>query len=146
MKAKEIMTANPRCCAPGDSLQDVARSMRECDCGALPVLENDRVIGIVSDRDLAVRGLANGKSFDAKVGDIITRDPRTGSVNDDVREIERIMADNQVRRVPIVDGDGRCVGIIAQADLARAALNGTRVTEQEVAIVVESISEPSHRP
>lgn len=146
MKAKEIMTANPRCCTPGDSLQQVARALRETDCGALPVLENDGMIGIVTDRDLAVRGLADGMGFDEKVGGIITRDPRTGSVNDDVREIERIMADNQVRRVPIVDAEGRCVGIVAQADLARAALNGQRVTEQEVAIVVESISEPSHRP
>ena len=94
--------------------------------------------------DRAVRALADGKSADAKVGDVITRDVCCCSADDDVRKVERIMADNQVRRVPIVDADGCCVGIVSQADLARAALNGGRISEHEVAIVVEHISAP-HR-
>jgi len=118
--------------------------MRDNDCGAVPVVENGCVVGIVTDRDLAVRALADGKSADAKVGDVITRDVCCCSADDDVREVEKIMADNQVRRVPIVDADGCCVGIISQADLARAALDGARVSEHEVAIVVEHISAP-HR-
>ena len=142
MKASDIMTSSPCCCSPNDSLQDVARTMRDNDCGAIPVVEKGCVVGIVTDRDLAVRALAAGKSADAKVGDIITRDVCCCSTDDDVREVEKIMADNQVRRVPIVDADGCCVGIVSQADLARAALDGTRVSEHEVAIVVEHISAP----
>ena len=145
MKASEIMTSRPCCCSPNDSLQDVARTMRDNDCGAIPVVEHGRVVGIVTDRDLAVRALAEGKRADANVGDVITRDVCCCSADDDVKKVEKIMADNQVRRVPIVDADGRCVGIISQADLARAAQNGARVSEHEVAIVVEHISAP-HRP
>lgn len=144
MKASDIMTASPCCCSPNDSLQDVARTMRDNDCGAIPVVENDCVVGIVTDRDLAVRALADGKSADAKVGDVITRDVCCCGADDDVREVEKIMADHQVRRVPIVDADGCCVGIVSQADLARAALNGARISEHEIAIVVENISAP-HR-
>ncbi len=144
MKASDIMTSSPCCCSPNDSLQDVARTMRDNDCGAIPVVENGCVVGIVTDRDLAVRALADGKSADAKVGDVITRDVCCCGADDDVREVEKIMADNQVRRVPIVDADGCCVGIVAQADLARAALNGARISEHEIAIVVENISAP-HR-
>ena len=142
MKASDIMTSSPCCCSPNDSLQDVARTMRDNDCGAIPVVENGCVVGIVTDRDLAVRALADGKSADAKVGDVITRDVCCCSADDDVREVEKIMADNQVRRVPIVDADGCCVGIVSQADLARAALNGARISEHEVAIVVAHISAP----
>src|SRR5207244_3836591 len=101
------------------------------------------LVGIVTDRDLAVRALAEGKSTSTKVSDVITRDPCCCSPDDDVRDVERIMKDNRVRRVPIVDAEGCCVGIVSQADLARAALDGGRVSEHEVAILVERISEPS---
>ena len=142
MKAKDIMTAAPCCCSPNDSLQDVARAMRDNDCGAVPIVDNGGVVGIVTDRDLAVRALAEGKGSDARVGDFTTTTPCCGSAEDDVRHIVKLMADNQVRRVPIVDADGCCVGIVAQADLARAAFDGERVSEHEVAILVERISEP----
>lgn len=144
MKANDIMTPSPYCCSPDDSLRDVAQTMRDNDCGAVPVVENGSVVGIVTDRDLAVRGLAAGRGADTKVDDVLTRDPCCCSPDDDIHDVERIMADNQVRRVPVVDSEGCCVGIVAQADLARAALEGRRVSEQEVAIVVERISEPSH--
>jgi CBS domain-containing protein len=146
MKAKDIMTASPCCCSSTDSLQDVARTMRDHDCGAVPVVEDGCVIGIVTDRDLAVRALADGRSADTKVADVITRDPCCCGPDDDVRDVEKIMTDNQVRRVPIVDADGCCVGIVAQADLARAASTGDRVSELEVAAVVERISEPRRPP
>jgi CBS domain-containing protein len=143
MNASEIMTASPCCCSPNDSLQDVARMMRDNDCGAVPVVENGCLVGIVTDRDLAIRALAEGKNASAQVSDVITRDPCCCDVSADLRDVEKIMADNQVRRVPVVDASGCCVGIIAQADLARAAHDGGRVSEHEVAIVVERISEPS---
>jgi CBS domain-containing protein len=81
-----------------------------------------------------------------KVADIVTREPRCCSPDDDVRDVGHVMADNQVRRVPIVDGDGCCVGIVSQADLARAALDAKSISEREIAIVVERISEPRRRP
>jgi CBS domain-containing protein len=145
MKASDIMTPSPCCCSPDDSLRDVARMMRDKDCGAVPVVEDGCIVGIVTDRDLAVRALADGKSPDAKVGDVITRDPCCCNAADDVRGVAQIMSDNQVRRVPIVDAAGCCVGIVSQADLARAALDGQPVSDHEVAIVVERISEPLRR-
>ena len=142
MKVREIMTPNPCCCSPTDSLRTVARTMRDHDCGAVPVIEHGYVIGIVTDRDLAIRALADGNDADTKVVDVLTRNPRCCGLDDDLRDVERIMADHQVRRVPVVDADGSCVGIVAQADLARAAVNGERVSEREVALVVERISAP----
>jgi CBS domain-containing protein len=129
MKVSDIMTPSPCCCAPEDSLQAVARLMRENDCGAVPVMERGRVVGIITDRDLAVRAVAEGRGPEVRVGDILTSDPTCCNPDDDVRDVERVMADRQVRRVPIVDADGDCVGIVSQADLARAE----RVGEHEVA-------------
>jgi len=146
MKANEIMTTGPCCCSPSDSIGDVARLMRDNDRGSVPIVEGGCVVGIVTDRDLAVRGLASGKSASTRVRDLMTSSPCCAAADDDVRDVEKIMADRQVRRVPIVDADGCCVGIVSQADLARAALDGARVSEHEVAIVVEAISQPQHRP
>ncbi|MEO7455530.1 MAG: CBS domain-containing protein [Gemmatimonadaceae bacterium] len=143
MKVKDIMTASPACCSPSDSLRDAARIMRDSDCGAVPVVENDRVVGIITDRDLAVRAVAEGKSADSKVSDVLTRDPRCCSEDADVDEVAHVMKDSQVRRVPIVDAKGKCVGIVSQADLARAAKDGSTVSDREVGIVVERISEPA---
>jgi CBS domain-containing protein len=142
MKASDIMTSSPCCCSSSDSLQDVARTMRDNDCGAVPVVDDGCVVGIVTDRDLAVRALADGMSADVKVGDFITRDPQCCAADDDIRDVERLMADNQIRRVPVVNADGSCVGIVSQADLARAAFDGSRISEHEVAIVVERVSVP----
>ena len=142
MKASEIMTADPCLCSPSDSLQDVAKLMRDHDCGAIPVVESGHVVGIVTDRDLAVRALADGRGADTKVGDVITRDPRCCNPDADVSEIQKIMSEQQVRRVPVVDASGCVVGIVSQADLARAASDGQRVSDREVAIVVERISAP----
>jgi CBS domain-containing protein len=142
MKASELMTASPCCCSTDDSLQDVARIMRDNDCGSVPVVDDSGcVVGIVTDRDLAVRALAEGKESDATVRDVMTLSPCCCGPDDDVRDVERTMTDNQVRRVPIVDATGCCVGIVAQADLALAA-ERRRVSEHEIAIVVEKISEP----
>ena len=142
MKAKQIMTPSPCCASPSDSIADVARMMRDNDCGAVPIVESKRVVGIVSDRDLAIRALAMGKGPETRVGELMTQSPACCRADDDVRDVANVMADRQVRRIPIVDADGGCVGIVAQADLARAASDGTRVSEHEVAIVVERISEP----
>jgi CBS domain-containing protein len=146
MKATELMTPSPCCCSTNDLAKDVARMMRDNDCGSVPVVDDAGcVVGIVTDRDLAVRGLAEDKGADTSVRELMTVSPCCCGVEDDIRVIEEAMADNQVRRVPIVDAAGCCVGIIAQADLALAAEHA-RVSEHEVAVVVEKISEPGRRP
>lgn len=146
MKAKDIMTAKPCTCSPNDSVQDVARTMRDHDCGAVPITDSGRLIGIVTDRDLTVRALASGLDIDSRVADVITREPVSCGPDTDLSEVERVMSDQQVRRVPIVDADKRVVGIVSQADLARAVFDGRRVDEHEVALVVERVSMPRHRP
>jgi Predicted signal-transduction protein containing cAMP-binding and CBS domains len=142
MRANEIMTPTPATCSSSDSVQDIARLMRDKDCGAVPVVDNGRVVGIVTDRDLAIRALADGKGMDAKASDVMTAGPQCCSPEDEIRDIEQLMAERQVRRIPIVDAEGRCVGIVSQADLARASKN-TGVSDREVAIVVEAISQPA---
>ena len=146
MKAREIMTENPACCTPESTAHEAARLMAECDCGVIPVVESTesmRLVAVVTDRDLAVRGLARGKGADAKVRELMSSDPYCCRPDENVKDVERAMAERQVRRVPVIDESNRCIGIIAQADLARAARQGREVTEQEVARVVERISEPS---
>ena len=120
--------------------------MRQHDCGCLPVVsgrDDRRVIGVVTDRDLAIRGLGEEKGPDTFVRDLMTSDPCCCSPDADVEEVERAMADHQLRRIVVADADGCCVGIVAQADLARAVERGTDVREHEVARVVEQISAPS---
>jgi CBS domain-containing protein len=146
MQAQELMTHEPACCTPEDTAADAARLMRECDCGCVPIVDaqSNRLVGVVTDRDLAVRGLASGKGPKTRLADLMTPNPCSCGPSDDLRAVERTMSDRQVRRVPVVDDDGYCVGIIAQADLACAALEGSAVSDGEVALVVERISVPSH--
>lgn len=146
MKAKELMTAGPCCCSPDDSIQAVAQMMRDNDCGSVPVVDSDRVVGIITDRDIAVRAVAKGIPASAKVSDVMTAAPQCCGEDDDVLTVERVMGERQVRRVPIVNADGGCVGIVSQADLARAATHGSNVSDREIAATVGRISEPDREP
>lgn len=140
MKAREVMTENPACCTPEDSVQHAAKLMAENDCGCVPVVEDQqskKLVGTVTDRDLACRCLAEGKSADTPVREAMSPDPSCCGPDDDVKMVERIMADRQVRRVPVIDEQGCCVGMIAQSDLARETGAGR---------VVKEVSEPTHRP
>lgn len=119
--------------------------MRDKDVGVIPIVDDARrVIGIVTDRDLAIRGIAAGKGPDTRLSDVMTSSVHCCSQDDDLRDVERKMAELQVRRICIVDAGGRCMGIISQADIALAARDSA-VTEQEIALVVEQISQPSQR-
>src|SRR5688572_19084559 len=122
MKASDLMTPDPACITPNDSVQDAARMMGSYNVGSLPVVEggdNKRIVGIVTDRDLALGVIGEGR-FDAKVGDVMTPNPRTVRETDDADVVSRLMAEEQVRRVPVVNERGAIVGMIAQADLALA--------------------------
>jgi CBS domain-containing protein len=146
MKAQELMTANPACCTPDDSIDRAAQLMADNDCGCIPVVasRNDsRVVGVITDRDIAIRGVAKGKGPDARIRDLMTVDPFCCLADADIKDVERVMADRQVRRVLVVDSGRCCVGVIAQADLARAAERRKDVSDVEVALVVERISEPA---
>lgn len=141
MKARDLMSEDPKVCTTDDRIVDAARMMRDYDIGSLPVVENtgeNRLIGIVTDRDLVVGPLAD-ELFTATVGDAMTPNPRTVRAEEDVTAVERIMKEAQVRRIPVVDQHGSIVGMIAQADLA---LNDRSASDRDVGQVVEEISRP----
>jgi CBS domain-containing protein len=142
MKVRDIMTANPATCTPENTAQEAARLLEQHDCGALPVVEAEsrRLVGMITDRDLAIRGLAQGKGGDAKVRDLMSSSPTTIQAEDDIEKVEDLMSDQQIRRVPVVDASGRPVGLVAQADLARERRD---VGNKKVSKVLEHISEPA---
>jgi CBS domain-containing protein len=116
--------------------------MRDNDCGSIPVVESSRstkLVGTVTDRDLAVRGLADGKGPDTPVRDLMTPSPVTAGPDDEVEIVREVMVARQVRRVPVVDERGLLVGIVAQADIAREE---GAASDQEVGRIVEAISDP----
>lgn len=140
MQIREMMTPNPVCCTPDTELQQAAQMMAEHDCGALPVVENERSrtpIGMITDRDIVCRVLADGRDpLRAHVSDAMTANPVAVSIDSDLEECERLMEQNQVRRLPVVDQTGGICGIVAQADIAlRASLD-------DVGEVVRDISQP----
>ena len=146
MQAKEIMTQAPACCTPEDRAEEAARLMRENDCGAIPVVEREgshHLVGVVTDRDIAVRAVAEGRGPDTRVSELMTPEPECCTADADVRDVEEVMKRHQVRRVPIIDASGQLVGIVTQADLARS--HGDVISDQEVGEVVERISEPGRR-
>lgn len=140
-KCAEVMTKDPVCCLPADTTVEAARLMRESDVGPIPVVEDERtkkLVGIVTDRDLALKVVAEGRDPNAvKVEEVMSRELVTCRAGDDLHKAVGLMAERQLRRIPVVDEGGRVVGIIAQADVA------TRTEAPEkTAGVVEEISKP----
>jgi CBS domain-containing protein len=136
------MTRDPACCTPDSTARDAATLMRDHDCGSIPVVEDlrqKRLVGTVTDRDLAVRGLAEGRGPETPVLELMTDDPVTCVPEDEVEDLRQVMVQELVRRVPVVDEDGALVGIVAQADIAREE---GAATDREVGRIVEAISEP----
>jgi CBS domain-containing protein len=146
MRAKDIMTRDPQCCGREDTARRAAEVMRDYDCGVIPVIdESRRVIGVI-----AIVGRSAAELLKILPGMVplggSNGAPAFNGEGDDLRDVERKMAELQIRRIPIVDAGGRCLGIISQADIARAAGKGDNgVSEEEIALVVEQISEPAHR-
>ena len=145
MKARDLMTPNPAQVTPADTLQRVSQLMAEHDCGCIPVVnpEDHSLVGVITDRDIAIRAVAEGRPATTPIGDIMTPDPEVVRPTDDLDEVERLMSDRQIRRVVVVDDTGECVGIIAQADLARAAKRTSEPSAKEMVDVLEKISRPS---
>jgi CBS domain-containing protein len=118
MKVREAMTGDVRLCSPDRSIREAAEMMADQDIGALPVGENDRLVGMITDRDIAIRAIAEGKGPDAKVRDVMTKDVKYCYEDQDVNEVTRDMADLQVRRLPVLNRDKRLVGIVSLGDIA----------------------------
>ena len=119
--ARDVMTPDPACCTPGTSIDDVAKLMVQNDCGEIPVVDTrDRVVGVVTDRDIVCRVVAEGKNPIGHTAEsCMTRDVVTVREDAPLDEVVRTMEQHQIRRVPVVGDAGGCAGIIAQADVAR---------------------------
>jgi CBS domain-containing protein len=142
MRVRDVMTPDPASCTPDSTARDAAILMRNNDCGSLPVVESDssrKLVGTITDRDLAIRGLAEGKGPDTRIRELMTEGPTSAAPDDEVEIVREVMVAQQVRRVPVVDENGLVVGIVAQADLAREE---GAASDQEVGRIVEAISEP----
>ena len=137
--ARDVMTADPACCSPTTTLDQVAKMMVLNDCGEIPVIDSaNRPIGVITDRDIACRVVAMGKNPNqTRVRDAMSRPPVTITPDASLEECCRIMEESQIRRVPVVDQSGICCGIVSQADIAKAA------STQQTAEVVKQVSEPS---
>jgi CBS domain-containing protein len=120
------MTPDVQLCTPDDTLRDAAEAMAALGVGLLPVTDNERLVGMVSDRDIAIRGVGMGRGPDSRVADVMTSDVKYCFEDQDLTEITRNMGEIKVRRLPVLDRNKRLVGIIALGDIAqRTASNGT---------------------
>ena len=115
---KDIMSRDVQVISPDATIAEAAKCMRDGDFGMMPVGENDRMIGAISDRDIAVRGLAEGRDGSAKVRDVMSEGIHWAFEDDPVEKAAQIMSEHQIRRLPIVNRDKRLVGILALGDLA----------------------------
>jgi CBS domain-containing protein len=118
MKVSEAMTRDVRVAGPDETVQKAAQTMASLDAGVLPVGENDHLIGMITDRDIAIRGIAKGKGPKAKVRDVMTEDVKYCFDDQEVEEVTRNMADIQVRRLPVLNREKRLVGILSLGDIA----------------------------
>jgi CBS domain-containing protein len=118
MLISEVMTRDVKLASPSDSLQRAAKLMEDDDFGSLPVGENDRLVGILSDRDIAVRGVAHGLSPTATVREVMSETVKYIFDDETVEDAARMMAKLQVRRLPVLNRDKRLVGIVSLGDLA----------------------------
>ena len=133
--AREVMTGGAECIGENDSVSDAAKRMADLDVGALPICgEDNRLKGMVTDRDIAIKVVAAGKDpSSVKAGELGQGKPVTIGADDSVDEALRTMTEHKVRRLPVID-DQRCVGILSQADIA------TNIDEEKVGDLVEAIS------
>ena len=133
---RDVMTPNVHAASPTDSLASAAEIMSSQDVGSLPVVENGRLIGVLTDRDIVVRAVAERVTPETlNVGDVASRQPVTVQPDEDLDEALRLMAHHRVRRLPVVE-EGRLVGMLSQADVAGEA------KEKKVGEMLEEISQP----
>ena len=120
MKVKDAMTRDVRLVRPNQSIREAAHLMAELDIGCLPVEDNDRMVGMITDRDIAVRAVSEGRGPDTPIREVMSREVKYCFDDQDIEEVTANMGDIQVRRLPVVNRNKRLVGIIALGDIARA--------------------------
>jgi len=137
MKAKDVMTTDPATLGPQATLGEAATLMRQEDCGSIPIVEDGRLVGIVTDRDIVVRAVAAGKDArNTKVREVMSADPVCISPDTDMDEAAKVMADRQIRRLPVVE-DGKLAGILVIGQIARRDPD-----EQQTGETLKEISQP----
>lgn len=145
MKVKDIMHKDPVCCTSDDTLQSVARMMIDCDCGAIPVVENQqakKLVGMITDRDIVCRAVAQGKSPEGtKVSECLSDPAVSVTPETTMKACVEMLEKNQIRRMPVVDEQGVCCGVVTQAQIARNA--STRQTAQLLRDVSRKTETPS---
>jgi CBS domain-containing protein len=136
MKVSEVMTRDVQTIRPDQPVQQAASFMLSADAGSIPVTDGERLIGMITDRDIAVRGVAEGKGPDCTVRDLMSSDVICARDTDDVLAVAQRMSDAQVRRLPVVDADERIVGMVSLGDLSREAQSNAAAT------ALEGVSQP----
>ena len=119
MKVSEVMTRDVQTVRPDQTAREAAGFMLSADAGAIPVIDGDRLLGMITDRDIAVRGVAEGHGPDTPVRDLITNDVVTARLDDDTDEVAARMSQAQVRRLPVIDDQQKLCGIVSLADLSQ---------------------------
>ena len=119
MRVQEAMSRDVRVANPGQSIRDVAKMMDEIDAGSMPVGENDRLVGMITDRDITIRAVALGKGPDTPVRDVMSKDVKYCYEDEDLEHVAKNMSELQVRRLPVVNRDKRLVGIVSLGDIAQ---------------------------
>ncbi len=133
-----VMTPNPAACEANTTVREVARLMRDNDCGEIPVVDaQGKPIGVVTDRDICLRVVANGGDGSTTAGDAMSAPVRTVQADSSLRDCVTLMENARIRRVPVVDGDGKLTGIVALADIVLAGRN------KETAKVIKEVSAPA---
>ena len=136
MHVSEVMSRDVRMVNPDQTIREAAKLMAQIDAGALPVGEDDRLVGMITDRDIVVRAIGDGNGPDTPIREVMSRDIKYCFEDEDVEDVSKNMADLQLRRLPVVDSDKRLVGIVAVSDIAGA-------TQPETAgNMIQSISQP----
>jgi CBS domain-containing protein len=125
MKVSECMTSQVETVTAEQTVQEAAKFMLQADAGSIPVVEGDRLIGMITDRDIAVRGIAKGNGPDTPVRELMTDDLIVARDDDDVEEVARKMSAAQVRRLPVIDKEEKLCGIVSLGDLSREADDGS---------------------
>ena len=132
---KDVMSHDVQVIGPDGTIREAAQKMLQGNFGMMPVEENDYMIGVISDRDIAIRAIAEGKDANTKVRDIMSRDVLVANENDSVKDASSLMSKHQIRRLPVVNAEKKLVGIVALGDFA--------VKSQDLDAAADALSEIS---
>jgi CBS domain-containing protein len=137
---RDIMSKDVVCANPETTIKDAAVTMKTRDIGSMPVCEGKRIVGVVTDRDIAVRGVAEGRDpGSTRVREVMSREIVSVSEESDVKEAERLMRERQIRRLPVINDEGELVGYLSMARIARTD------SPEECGRVLQGVSQPGHQ-